>query len=65
MKNMKYDSALKVCVYYGGKNHISTRCNIITHKETTRNILRKAGRCFFLCLSKDHLKKHCKLNIVV
>ena len=39
----KYDSALKVCVYCGVKNHISTRCNTITHIETRRNILKKAG----------------------
>ena len=57
----KYDSALKVCVYCGGKNHISTRCNTITHTETRRNNLKKAGRCF-LCLSKGHLKKHCKVK---
>ena len=57
----KYDSALKVCVYRGGKSHISTRCNTITHIETRRNILKKAGRCF-LCLSKAHLKIHCKVK---
>ena len=44
-----------------GGNHISTRCNTITHTETRRNILRKAGRCFS-CLSKGHLKKHCKVK---
>ena len=54
----KYDSPLKVCVYCGGKNHISTRCNTITHIETRRNILKKAGRCF-LCLSRGHLKYSC------
>ena len=53
----KYDSALKVCVYCD----ILTRCNTITHIETRRNILKKAGRCF-LCLSKGHLKKHCKVK---
>ena len=57
----KYDSTLKVCVYCGGRNHISTRCNTITHIETRRNILKKAGRCF-LCLSKGRLKKHCKVK---
>ena len=29
----KYDSALKVSVYCGGKNHISTPCNTITTKK--------------------------------
>ena len=57
----KYDSPLKVRVYCGGKNHLSTRCNTIIHIETRRNILKKAGRCF-LCLSKGHLKKHCKVK---
>ena len=56
----KYDSTLKDCVYCGGKNHTSTRCNTITHIETRRNILKKVGRCF-LCLSNGHLKKHCKV----
>ena len=59
MKKKIY-SALKVCVYCGG-NHISTRCNTITHIETRRNILKKAGRCI-LCLSKGHLKKYCKVK---
>ena len=36
----KNDSALKVCVYCD----ILTRCNTITHIETRRNILKKAGR---------------------
>ena len=57
----KYDSTLKVCVYCGEKNHISTRCNTITDIETRRNNLKKAGRCL-LCLSKGHLKKHCKVK---
>ena len=57
----KYDSTLKVCVYCGGKNHISTRCNTITHKEIRQNILKKAGR-YFLCLSKSHPKKYCKVK---
>ena len=57
----KYDSPLKICVYCGGKNHISTLCNTNTHMETRQNILKKAGRCF-LCLSKSHLKKHCKVK---
>ena len=30
----KYGSILKVCVYCGGRSHISTRCNTITHIET-------------------------------
>ena len=52
----KYDSTLKVCVYCGGRNHISTCFNTITHVETRPNILKKVGR-YFLCLSKGHLKK--------
>ena len=52
----KYDSTLKFCVYCGGRNHISTCFNAITHVETRRNILKKVGRDF-LCLSKGHLKK--------
>ena len=57
----KYDSALKVCVYCGGKSHISTRCNTVTNIETRRNILKKAGSCF-LYLLKSHLKKHFKVQ---
>ena len=52
IKNLKkYDSALKVCVYCNGKNHIWTHCNTITHIETGQNVLKKAGR-FFLMLIK-------------
>ena len=42
---------------------MSTRCNTITNIETRRNILKKAGKSF-LCLSKGHLKKHCKYSCV-
>ena len=56
----KYDSTLKVFVYCAGKNHISTRCNTITHIATRQNILKEAG-CF-LCLLKGHFKKHYKVQ---
>ena len=63
IKNLKkYESALRVRVYCGGKNHIWTGCNIITHIETRRNILKKLGRWCFLYLSKGHLRKHCKVK---
>ena len=51
IKNLKkYDSALKVCVYCNGKNHIWTHCNTNTHIETGQNVLKKAGRFFLMSI---------------
>ena len=52
---------VKVCVYCGNKDHNSTRCSKISDVNLRKQHFKKTGRCF-VCLSKGHVSRDCKVN---
>ena len=45
------------CIFCG-KNHSSSKCNVVMNPESRRKILKEKGRCF-LCLCAKHLSRNC------
>ena len=49
----------RVWCSFSNQNHQSSKCNVVTSAESSKQVLRKKGRCY-VCLRSGHLSRNCK-----
>ena len=55
------DTRKSISCVYCRRDHVSSRCSIITDIKARKAILRNKGRCF-VCMRSGHIARECKSN---